>query len=168
VIARSHNPSTTRVLALVTPQGAGARDALALARELIAPVRRGELQKRCVLLVDAESHRATPDDERVVLSEALAHLALVIRALHRQGQAVEVIVTGRGGGGIQGALGSGATSVAMGPQARLYVLPQAAMRALNKSEDAEAGSIATALAVGAIDKPYSSQSLGPAGSDHVL
>jgi hypothetical protein len=42
----------------------------------------------------------------------------------------------------------------MGPQARLYVLPKAAMQALNKAEDENAGTLATALATGAIDHAF--------------
>jgi hypothetical protein len=154
LIVQGFGPSAPRVLVLSCPEGAGARDTLALARALVDAMPLCEGAGRCVLLVDAESHKATPEDEQVVLSEVLANLALVIRALHRLGTRVEVIVTGRGGGGIQGALGSGATSVTMGPRSRLSVLPQSAMRALNKSEDADAGTIATALKVGAIDGAY--------------
>lgn len=168
LVAHPHVPSSTRVLALMARDGAGARDALVLAREILGPARRGVRHARCVVLVDCESHLGTPNDERVVLSEFLAHLALVIRAVHRSGEQVNIVVTGHGGGGIQGALGSGASSVAMGPQAHLFVLPKAAMRALNKAEDADAGSIGTAVKVGAIDLSYIPQSPVLKGSPHVL
>ena len=52
------------------------------------------------------------------------------------------------------ALAAGASSVAMGPQARLYVLPKAAMQALNKAEDENAGTLETALATGAVDHAF--------------
>lgn len=168
LVTHPHADSSTRVLGLLARDGAGARHVLTLAREILRPIRRGSHHARCVLLVDCESHLGTPADERVVLSEVLAHLALVIRAVHRHGQRVDVVVTGHGGGGIQGALGSGASSVAMSPRAHLFVLPGAAMQALNKAEDALAGSIQTALSVGAIDHSYTLAGHAPGGPHHVV
>ena len=141
-----------RVLGLMAPQGCSARDALALVHALLQPLPNG--QKRTVLLIDSPGHAATPEDEQVIFSEVLALLSLALRWLHRQGHCVDVVVSASGGGGIQAALAAGASSVAMGPQARLYVLPKAAMQALNKAEDEEAGTLATALATGAVDKAF--------------
>jgi acetyl-CoA carboxylase beta subunit len=152
LIAQAAPDSHTRVLALMTPEGCTARDALALTRELLRP--QALAYTRSVLLVDAPGHAATPEDEQLVFSEVLALLSLAIRWLHRQGQRVDVVVSGSGGGGIQAALAAGASSVSMGPQARLYVLPTAAMQALNKAEDEDAGTLATALATGAIDHAF--------------
>lgn len=152
LIAQAATSSHTRVLGLMTPEGCTARDALALTRELLRPP--ASAYTRSVLLVDAPGHAATPEDEQLVFSEVLALLSLAIRWLHRQGQRVDVVVSGSGGGGIQAALAAGASSVSMGPQARLYVLPKAAMQALNKAEDEDAGTLATALATGAIDHAF--------------
>lgn len=152
LIAQTAHDAHTRVLALMTPTGCTARDALALTRELLRPP--ASTFTRSVLLVDAPGHAATPEDEDLVFSEVLALLSLAIRWLHRQGQRVDVVVSGSGGGGIQAALAAGASSVSMGPQARLYVLPKAAMQALNKAEDDNAGTLATALATGAIDHAF--------------
>ena len=142
----------TRVLALMTPEGCSARDALVLTRELLRP--QVATVARTVLLVDAPGHAATPEDEQVVFSEVLGLLTLTMRWLHRHGQRVDVVVSKSGGGGIQAALAAGASSVAMGPQARLYVLPKAAMQALNKTEDENAGTLETALATGAVDHAF--------------
>jgi Malonate decarboxylase gamma subunit (MdcE) len=151
IVAKARSARSVRVLALIAREGCGFGDALALSRELLGSGTRDEPYKRSVLIVDSESHAATPVDEGLVLSEALAHLALVVRWLHHAGQRVDVVVTGLGGGGIQGALGSAASSVAMGFAGRLRVLPEVAMRALQKAEDVEAGSISMAIAVGAVD-----------------
>ena len=152
LIAQTTHDALTRVLALMTPTGCTARNALALTRELLRP--QALSYTRSVLLVDAPGHAATPEDEQLVFSEVLALLSLAIRWLHRQGQHVDVVVSGSGGGGIQAALAAGASSVSMGPHARLYVLPKAAMQALNKAEDEDAGTLATALATGAIDHAF--------------
>jgi hypothetical protein len=152
IVAKARcSASSARVLALIAREGCGFGDALALSRELLGPGSRDERYTRSVLIVDSESHAATPADEGLVLSEALAHLALVVRWLHHTGRRVDVVVTGLGGGGIQGALGSAASSVAMGSAGRLRVLPEVAMRALEKAEDVDAGSISMAIAVGAVD-----------------
>jgi hypothetical protein len=140
----------TRVLVLEAPDGAGARHALALSEALLEP----SPPRRTVILVDTPGHRATPDEERLVLSDFLAHLALTIRFVHRGGDPVEVIVTGVGGGGIQGALGSGATSVAMVRGARLMVLPPAALRALDKEQSSDEGRLDEALHTGAVDAAF--------------
>lgn len=150
VSVRPRRPEPTRILVLATPQATGARATLALARELLRTEE--PASSSTLVMVDAESHAATPQDEALVLSEVLAHLALTLRLLHRTGHPVEVAVTGRAGGGIQGALGSGASTVSMDPQARLVVLPRAAMQALNKQEDPGAGTLTIALAVGAVDR----------------
>lgn len=153
-VFRSKANTRTIIFCLTAPDGAGIGAVLDLTTALLEAGSGETACSRFMILVDAQSHRATPEDERPVLSETLSTLALAIRALHRAGHVVDVVVTGKGGGGAQGALGSGATSVTMTPRARLFVLPEAAMRALNKAEDPEAGSIATALAAGAIDAPY--------------
>lgn len=148
-IAVSDACPDTRVLVLQAPDGTGARHALALSEALLEP------SPRTVILVDTPGHRATPDEERVVLSDFLAHLALTIRLVHRRGDIVDIIVTGLGGGGIQGALGSGATSVAMAPGARLMVLPPAALSALDKQQRDDEGRLDEALQTGAVDAPFS-------------
>jgi Malonate decarboxylase gamma subunit (MdcE) len=129
--------------------GVGARQALALSRALSSIAEKDP--KRCLIFLDSDGHSASLADERLILSEYLGHLALTVRMLHRQGQRVELIVAGRGGGGIQAALGSSATSVGMVPQSRLFVLPHFAMGALNKTAFANPGSPAVAISVGAAD-----------------
>ncbi len=135
------------MLALSAPEGAGAREALAVATALL----HAEPPRRTTVVVDTPGHRSTPDEERLVLSEYLAHLALTVRALARAGDRIDIVVDGVGGGGIQGALGSGATSVAMAPDARLLVLPPAAMQALEKPQRDDEGGLEEALQTGAVD-----------------
>ena len=142
------------MLVLEAPDGTGARHALALAEALLEPSPPGRAPRRTVILVDTPGHRATPDEERLVLSDFLAHLALTVRLIHRGGDTVDVIVTGLGGGGIQGALGSSATSVAMAPGARLLVLPPAALRALDKEQRDDEGRLDEALHTGAVDAVF--------------
>lgn len=154
-VATSDARPAHRALVLSAPAGVDAHQALALASELLHCADATALTcHRTSVLVDSPGHAATPEDERPVLSEFLAHLAITVRVLHRQGRRIDVIVTGVGGGGIQGALGSGATSVSMARGSRLVVLPPAAMQALNKAQAEEEGNIAEALETTAIDSPF--------------
>ena len=59
LIAQAAQDAHTRVLALMTPEGCSARDALALTRELLQPLT--ARLTRTVLLVDAPGHAATPE-----------------------------------------------------------------------------------------------------------
>ncbi|WP_198083924.1 carboxyl transferase domain-containing protein [Variovorax sp. E3] len=154
-IATSDAQPAHRALVLSAPRGVDAHQALALAGELLHCADATALAgHRISVLVDSPGHASTPEDERPVLSEFLAHLAITVRVQHRQGRRIDVIVTGMGGGGIQGALGSGATSVAMARGSRLVVLPPAAMRVLHKAQGDEEGNIAEALETAAIDFPF--------------
>jgi hypothetical protein len=77
--------------------------------------------RRIAMLLDCESHSARAPDERVILSEYLAALA-------------------------------GAVSrVCISADARLRVLPRAAMAAINKVEGEAEGTVARALETGAVD-----------------
>ena len=151
LFARAHDATRAVACALVGGRAAGARQALRLSEEL---ARLAVAQKRTLILLDSESHSASTLDERLILSEYLAHLALQIRLLHRRGHEIQVIVTGVSGGGIFAALASGASTVCMTPQSRLQVLPQAAMAAINKIGDSEAGGPDAAVAVHAVDSIY--------------
>jgi hypothetical protein len=152
MLGRSDARPDTRALLMSAPEGAGAGEVLAMAMALLEPAPAdGECPGTTVVLVDSPGHRVTPEDERVVLSEFLAHLALSVRALHRITKRVELVVVKAAGGGIQGALGSGATSVSMCPGGRLVVLPPAALRALGKAQGDNEGLLCEALATGAVD-----------------
>ena len=106
---------------------------------------------RLLLVLDCESHAATAADESVVFSEYLGAMALQLRLLHRQGIAVELVVTGESGGGIFAALSAAASKVVMLSSARMRVLPTAAMAAINKSEDERGTTPQHARETGAVD-----------------
>jgi len=71
------------------------------------------------ILLDSESHSSRAPDEKVVLSEYLAHPALQTRTLHHRGVEVRLIVTGVSGGGIFTALASAASKVWIAAGGRL-------------------------------------------------
>lgn len=139
-------PTDGRVLRLATPSGTTAADALELAHAL-----RTATAGAVTVAIDTPGHAATPDDERVGLSDFLAHLALLTRQLGRDGRPVEVVVDGVGGGGILAALAAGASAVTMRPAARLVVLPPTALAALSREQGADEGRLAEALTTGVVD-----------------
>ncbi|MBX9962700.1 MAG: AMP-binding protein [Burkholderiales bacterium] len=104
------------------------------------------------ILLDCESHSTQAADEKVILSEYFACLALQIRLLHHRGIEVRLILIGVSGGGVFAALGCAASRVCMARDARLRVLPRAAMAAINKVEGDEEGTVDRALETGAVDE----------------
>ena len=106
---------------------------------------------RLAILLDCESHSTRAPDERVILSEYLATLALQIRSLHRGGIETRLIVTGVSGGGIFAAVAGAVSEVCIAADARLQVLPRAALAAIHKAEDAAEGTVGRALQTGAVD-----------------
>lgn len=155
VIGRSVSRPGQIVFVLASP-GCGFREAVLLGQELSAILERTVSESSPITIVlDAESHASTRLDEGYVLSEALAFLAIAIRTLVIRGERyVRVVVSGQGGGGIQGAVGSAASSVSMTKGARLRVLPQAAMKVLNKAEESGSGSLEVAISAGAVDAEF--------------
>jgi len=138
----------SRLLGLVQASSADAAVVLCLSEEVAAiPPDAGHLY----ILLDCESHSARAMDERVVLSEYLACLALEVRACQRRNVDVHLVVIGVTGGGIFAALAAAARTVSMLPTARLRILPSAAMAAINKSEDETETTPARALETGAAD-----------------
>lgn len=151
--ARSAEADESIACGLVGGGAATAPASLLLAEELLSRAgTRNGLQ--ISILANVENHSADPADERVVLSEYLAHLALTLRWLHHRGNDIHVIVTGIAGGGIFAALAAGATRVSLLPQARIQVLSPAALAALDKRADADDETLTAALAAGAVDAAF--------------
>jgi len=108
------------------------------------------------VLLDCESHSTRAADEQVILSEYLAYLALQTRHLHRRGIRVTLMVTGVAGGGILAALACAASEVGIVADGRLRVLPRAALAAINKSGAAYDSTPEHAVATGAVDAIFDS------------
>lgn len=146
-----------QVLTLAAPAtgeraGAGVGDAKALLQALRQTTHTANAANtRWLIVLDVQSHRAHLDDEQAVFSAVLADLVMAMRTLAQGGVDVRLAITGRCGGGILAALSAGAVWVGMAADARLTVLPPAALQALGKQESQQAGSLAVALEVGVAD-----------------
>jgi acetyl-CoA carboxylase beta subunit len=75
------------------------------------------------LLVDCESHAASLDDERILLSAYLADLACALQALAQAGVHIETTVLGKLGGGVYVALCSPVARVNMLYGTEIQLLP---------------------------------------------
>lgn len=157
-VACSDARPQVRAFVLAAGDGVGASQAWALATALLDCAGKAGRRRMTHVLFDSPGHAATPEDEQVVLSDYLVYLFLVMRWLHANGEPVELVVAGVGGGGIQAALGGGASFVSMAEGARLLVLPPVALSALNKAQDEGEGHLDEAIRVGAVD------ALFPAGT----
>lgn len=79
------------------------------------------------LLLDTPGQSSTVEDEQVLLSEYIAHVACAAHALRAQGRTVELWLIGEAGGAIYVALAAAATTVTGWPGLRLQTLPARAV-----------------------------------------
>ena len=87
-----------------------------------------------MLLLDSPGQAPTFRDERVLLSEYVSHLALVLASLRQVGHRVTLQVLGDAAGGIYVALAAAAGRVIALPGANVQILPPAAIaRVLRRS-----------------------------------
>lgn len=102
------------------------------------------------IFLDSPGHAPTIEDERVCLSDYVAHLALVLAHLRERGHRLTLQVCGDAAGGIYVALAAPATKVVALPGANVQVLPAAAMARVLGRATAK-GSFADFLESGVID-----------------
>ena len=82
------------------------------------------------LLLECESHSASLDDERLLLSAHLANVAVALMALREDGATIRLTVIGNTGGGVYLALAAAAHHVAVAVGASVNVLPAAALASI--------------------------------------
>jgi hypothetical protein len=106
--------------------------ALGLAQALaaMAAPAGGGVTNRVHILMDCEAHSASLDDEKLMLSSYLAHLARAVMHLKLSGKQVETVVLGTLGGGIYLALASASTAVHLVYGSQIQLLPGKAIAAI--------------------------------------
>jgi hypothetical protein len=103
------------------------------------------------VVLDCESHSASLDDERIVLSEYIVGMSRALDALARSGTVVELAILGRAGGGVYVALAAPATRVLVEYSAKVRVLPGAAVAAILGEDVGGAPPAAESVAAGVAD-----------------
>ncbi len=138
LIGRITKDSPDTFFGLVSGQPVGALALWTLAGACLsaADSRPGEA---VMLLLDAPGQAATFRDERIMLSQYVAHLALVLSELRIRGHRVTLQVLGEAAGGIYVALAAPATRVVALPGANVQILPPAAMARVVGRYGARAG-----------------------------
>ncbi len=101
-----------------------AADSLELAR-LLLEARAARPEAPIVLLLDASAHAASLEDERLLLSDYLVHLSLVIAALAQAGHRVALWIVGRASGASYVAFAAAADTVSAAVDAQIEILPPA-------------------------------------------
>jgi len=107
-------------------------------------------QDTLTLLLDSPGQAPTFRDERILLSEYVAHLALVLSSIRQAGHRVTLQVLGDAAGGIYVALAAPAVRVIALPGASVQVLPPAAIARVLRRQSPQS-SIDDYLQSGVID-----------------
>ncbi|HWH47381.1 MAG TPA: biotin-independent malonate decarboxylase subunit gamma [Burkholderiales bacterium] len=138
LIGRTTKNSPDSFFGLVNKEPVGALALWTLAGACLsaADSRPGEA---VMLLLDAPGQAATLRDERIMLSQYVAHVALVLSQLRVHGHRVTLQVLGEAAGGIYVALAAPATRVVALPGANVQMLPPAAMARVIGRQNASAG-----------------------------
>lgn len=134
---------------LVNGEPVGALSAWTLAGACLALAGR-DSGAAITLLLDSPGQAPTFHDERLMLSDYVAHLAMVLTHLRERGHRISLQVVGQAAGGIYVALAAPATRVVALPGATVQMLPPAAIaRIIGRSNSN--GDIDDFLRAGVID-----------------
>lgn len=146
---RSGKTSPNAFFGFIDGAPVGALAAWTLAGECLALAdeRPGEA---VTVFLDSPGQAPTFRDERVMLSEYVAHLALVLSSLRQNGHRVTLQVLGDAAGGIYVALAAPAVRVVALPGANVQMLPPAAMARVLRRHS-EPGGVEDYLRAGVID-----------------
>jgi alpha-beta hydrolase superfamily lysophospholipase len=102
------------------------------------------------VFLDSPGHAPTAKDEQLILSDYVAHLAMVLSRLRERGHRLTLQVLGDAAGGVYVALAAPASRVVALPGANVQVLPPAAMtRILGRGR--ASGDVDDYLRAGVID-----------------
>ncbi len=148
LFGRNGKTSPNAFFGLIDGTPVGALAAWTLAGECLALA--GERPGEAVtVFLDSPGQAPTRRDERAMLSEYIAHLALTLSALRLSGHRVTLQVLGDAAGGIYVALAAPATRVVALPGANVHVLPPAAIARVLRGR--EHGGIEDYMRAGVID-----------------
>ncbi len=149
LVGRNGKASPNAFFGLINGAPVGALAAWTLAGECLALA--GERPGEAVtVFLDSPGQAPTLRDERVMLSEYIAHLALTLSSLRISGHRVTLQVLGDAAGGIYVALAAPATRVVALPGANVHVLPPAAIARVLRRRS-EQGGIEDYMRAGVID-----------------
>lgn len=149
LVGRSGKTSPNAFFGFIDGAPVGALAAWTLAGECLAlsDERPGEA---VTVFLDSPGQAPTFRDERLMLSEYVAHLALVLSSLRQNGHRVTLQVLGDAAGGIYVALAAPAARVVALPGANVQLLPPAAIARVLRRHS-EPGGVDDYLRAGVVD-----------------
>jgi len=149
LFGRNGNTSPNAFFGFIDGTPVGALAAWTLAGECLALAdeRPGEA---VTVFLDSPGQAPTYRDEQVMLSDYVAHLALVLSSLRLNGHRVTLQVLGNAAGGIYVALAAPSARVVALPGANVLVLPPAAIARVLRRRN-ESGGVEDYLRAGVID-----------------
>lgn len=133
----------------------GAADAIVLA-ELAESACSNAVNKSLTIAMDCPGHSISLQDEELILSQYLGHLALWLRHLVREGTAIRLRVTGTLSGGVYIGLAAAASSTELAPGATIRTLPVSSLVNIFGSEMQEATNRASYVEWALVDSVVSS------------
>jgi Carboxyl transferase domain/Malonate decarboxylase gamma subunit (MdcE) len=121
-----------RLMGIVDHQPLTAQRAWALADRVWALCLSGKelAGSRLNILVDCEAHSTTLDDEKIMLSQYMANLAMALTMLGRRGVYIETTVLRKLGGGVYVALAAASVKVNLLHGAEIQLLPGRAIASI--------------------------------------
>ena len=136
----------------------GAADAVILA-ELAEAACADPAIESLTIVMDCHGHSILLQDEEIILSQYLVHLALWLRHLVRTGSSIRLRVAGSLSGGIYICLAAAASSTELAPGATIRTLPVSALVNIFGSEMQESSDRASYVEWGLVDSvlPYGEQ-----------
>ncbi len=117
---------TPAYVGMTSRNAVGALDCWSLADVLLDLTER-DPGRPVLVALDVPGHRATRSDEEVMLTEFVAHVALVMATLRVTGHRVTLLLAGKASGAIYAALSAGADEVVALKTAEVRVLPPQAV-----------------------------------------
>ncbi|HJV51848.1 MAG TPA: carboxyl transferase domain-containing protein [Noviherbaspirillum sp.] len=137
-------------LRCVMDRSFGAADAIMLA-ELAESACSNGAMKTLTIVMDCPGHSTSLQDEEIILSQYLVHLALSLRHLVREGVSIRLRVTGTLSGGIYIGLAAAASSTELAPGATIRTLPVSSLVNILGSEMQETANRASYVEWGLVD-----------------
>lgn len=148
--ARSH-VLDGNTLRCVMDRSFGAADAVVLAKLLESACSHSAIQSLTIAM-DCPGHSILLQDEEIVLSQYLVHLALWLRHLVHEGASIRLRVTGTLSGGIYIGLAAAASSTELAPGATIRTLPVSSLVNIFGSEIQEIADRASYMEWGLVDR----------------
>jgi hypothetical protein len=109
-------------ISLISREPVGVTECWTLA-DVLLDIKDRQPGRPILIALDIPGHSAMPQDEQLLFSDFVVHLALVVTSLRHAGHDIGLILLGRASGALYAALAASATRVIATSDAKVQVLP---------------------------------------------